>query len=38
MHESKLQKALLVAAEVVGSSDQTDANAIFDALVNLEWI
>ena len=38
MHVSKLHKALLVAAEVVGSSYQTDANAMFDALVNLELI
>lgn len=38
MYESKLHKALLAAAEVVGSSDQTDANAMFDALVNLELI
>ena len=38
MHKSKLHKALLVAAEVVASSDQTDGNAMFDALVNLELI
>lgn len=38
MYEFKLHKALLAAAEVVGSSDQTDANVMFDALVNLELI
>ena len=38
MYKSKLHKALLAAAEVVGSSDQTDANAMSDAHVNLELI
>ena len=38
MHKSKLHKVLLVAVEVFGSSDQTDGNAMFDDLVNLELI
>lgn len=38
MYESKLRKALLAAAELVDSSEPKDANAMFDALVNLELI
>ena len=33
-----LHKALLAAAEIVEASDRSNANAMFDALVNLELI
>jgi len=38
MWESRLQKALLAATEIVKSSDRSNINAMFDALVNLEMI
>ena len=38
MHDAKLRKALLAAAEIVNSSDSQDTRAMFDALVNLELI
>ncbi|MDP7390757.1 MAG: hypothetical protein QGH07_02745 [Alphaproteobacteria bacterium] len=38
MHNAKLLKALLAAAEIVNSSDSQDTRAMFDALVNLELI
>jgi hypothetical protein len=38
MAESILHKALLAATEAVRSSDQTNVDAMFDALVNLELI
>jgi hypothetical protein len=38
MCASKLHKELLAPAEAVHSSDQTDVDAMFDALVNLELI
>ena len=38
MHDAKLRKALLAAAEIVNSSDSQDQRAMFDALVNLELI
>ena len=38
MHDAKLRKALLAAAEIVYSSDSQDTRAMFDALVNLELI
>jgi hypothetical protein len=38
MCESKLHKVLLAATEAVSSSNQTDVDAMFDALVKLEWI
>ena len=38
MHDAKLRKALLAAAEIVYSSASQDTRAMFDALVNLELI
>ena len=38
MHDAKLRKALLAAAEIVNSSDSQDTRAMFDALVNLNII
>ena len=38
MYESKLHTALLAAAEIVEASDRSNANAMFDALLNLELI
>ena len=38
MYKSKLQKALLAKAKTIEASDRSNANAIFDALVNLELI
>ena len=38
MHDAKLRKALLAAAEIVNSSDSQDTRAMIDALVNLELI
>ncbi|MEC8137804.1 MAG: hypothetical protein VX107_16780 [Pseudomonadota bacterium] len=36
MHNAKLLKALLAAAEIVNSSDSQDTRAMFDALLDLE--
>ena len=36
MYVSKLHKALLAAAEIVETSDRSNANMMFDALINLE--
>ncbi len=38
MHDAKLLKALLAAAEIINSSDSQDTRAMVDALVNLELI
>ena len=38
MCTSKLHKALLTVTEAVRSLDQTNVDAMFDALVNLEFI
>ena len=36
MYESKLHKALLAKAKTIEASDRSNANMMFDALVNLE--
>ena len=38
MHNAKLRKALLAAAENVNFSDSQDTRVMFDALVNLELL
>ena len=38
MYETKLHKALLAKAKTLEASDRSNANAIFDALVNLQLI
>ena len=38
MYKSKLQKALLAKAKTIEASDRSNANAIFDTLVNLQLI
>ena len=38
MYESKLHMALLAKVKTIEASDRSNANAIFDALVNLQLI